>query len=158
MVLPRWWKNGSQISRSFIATSHLPLSSTRSLCLILTTWCRYPNSKKIPNIPEIKYFQIFKIPISGVAPTIWGDYAGKHLAGIQHVSNTAGENTKRLKTKITKSRNLLYLPPFLVLCGRNLLPAWYPSLQVRASLESHPPKSSRHGTHCSGHVKSSAQK
>ena len=136
MVLRRWLKNGSQISRSFIATSPLPLSSTRSLCLILTTSCRYPNYKEIPNIPEIKYSLIFKIPISGVAPTIWGDFAGKHLAGIQHVSNTAGENTKRFKTKIHKIQKFAYLPP-LVLCGRNLLPAWHPSLQVRTSVLHH---------------------
>lgn len=72
-----------------------------------------------------------------MAPTIWGDSAGKHLAGIQHVFNTAGENTKRFETKFTKSKNLLYLLPFLVLCGRNLLPAWHPSLQVRTSLLHH---------------------
>ena len=72
-----------------------------------------------------------------MAPTIWRDFAGKHLAGIQHVSNTAGENTKRFETKFTKSKNLLYLLPFLVLCGRNLLPAWHPSLQVRTSLLHH---------------------
>ena len=84
-----------------------------------------------------KICQIFKISISGVAPTIWRDFAGKHLAGIQHVSNTAGENTKRFKTKIHKIQKFAYLPPFLVLCGRNLLPAWHPSLQVRTSLLHH---------------------
>ena len=44
---------------------------------------------------------------------------------------------KDWRQKFTKSKNLLYLLPFLVLCGRNLLPAWHPSLQVRTSLLHH---------------------